>query len=98
MQLEQPNPADDICTVQLQGSQPDCYKALLQILQHAATAHSSDQWKDARRDAAVWQIQEQASSKSGHARTCNAEQSKQVLCNIHHCITTCMPIQPCCTP
>lgn len=59
VQLDQPNPADDFCTVQLQGESKDCYQALLQILQHAATAHSSDQWKDARRDAAVWQIQDQ---------------------------------------
>lgn len=59
MQLEQAAPEDAFCKVQLRGRPKDCYQALLQILSHAAAAYSSDRWKDARQDAAVWQIQDQ---------------------------------------
>ena len=59
VQLEVPNPGDDFSSVQLQGGPKECYQALLQILSHAASAHSNDTWKDARQDAAVWQIHDQ---------------------------------------
>ena len=59
VQLNHTSSDNAACEVQLQGSAKDCCQALLQILQHAATAHSSDTWKDATRDAAVWQIQDQ---------------------------------------